>query len=220
MSKQKKNLSYINFTKFNSTKLKKKPFEYMVLPNFIDQKVLDLVVEDFPLITSEGSFSLDSVKSGKHFLKFIDELKSAKFRKAVEKKFQINLAGRPVMITARGKCKDSNGKIHIDSKGKIITILVYLNKNWDSEGGKLRLLNNGHDLEDYVAEVTPLAGSLVIFKCTDNAWHGHKPFTGTRQAIQLNWVVDDSYLKKEKTRHIISAWFKKAKKILAELFNQ
>lgn len=219
MTKTKKSSNYINFGTFNRAKLNKEPFEYILVQDFIEKKVLDHVIKDFPKIVADGSFSLDSVKSGKHFLKFIDELKGDKFRKAVEKKFAIDLNGKPIMITARGKCKDANGKIHIDSKGKIITVLVYLNKNWDSEGGKLRLLNNEHDIEDYIAEVTPLAGSLVMFKCADNAWHGHKPFTGTRQSIQLNWVIDDSYLKKEKTRHIISALFKKAKKSLASLFS-
>lgn len=205
--------AYIDYAKFSTTKLIKKPFEYMVMSGFIKPDITDCVVDDFPKITDDGSFALDSVTSGKHFLNFIEELKSDTFRDAVAKKFSVDLRNKPVMITARGRCKDSNGKIHIDSKGKIITVLVYLNKKWPHAGGKLRLLKNEFDLEDYLAEVTPLAGTIVIFKCTDNAWHGHRPFAGARKAIQLNWVVDDSYLQKERTRHKISAWFKRLRGI-------
>jgi hypothetical protein len=204
---------YIDFNKFNRTILQEHPFEYMVVPNFIKKEKVESVVDDFPEIAANGSFPLDSVKSGKKFLEFIEELKGKQFRNAVERKFSIDLTDKPVMVTARGVCGSRDGKIHIDSKGKIITVLLYLNKQWDSDGGRLRLLNNNHDLEDYVAEVEPLAGTLVIFKCANNAWHGHKQFFGKRNSIQLNWVIDNSYLEKERNRHKFSAWIKKIKNL-------
>jgi hypothetical protein len=41
---------------------------------------------------------------------------------AFELKFSIDLTGRPTMITVRGRCsKEKDGKIHTDSKTKIIT---------------------------------------------------------------------------------------------------
>ncbi len=204
-------LRYINYNQFTYTKLETKPFEYMVVSEFITKHTLDAVIDDFPAIKVGGSFPLDIVKCGKEFLGFIEELKGDSFRKAVEEKFTVSLINRPVMITARGQCGNNDGKIHIDSKGKIITVLVYLNKKWDIEGGKLRLLSNRYNLENYVVEVTPLAGTLIIFKCCDHAWHGHKKFIGERQSIQLNWVIDSSYLEKERIRHKISALFKKIK---------
>jgi len=212
-------LQYLNLAAFTNCKLKRDPFEYMVMPDLIVKSMIDSVEKDFPEIEHDGSFPLSAVKGGVHFDNFIKELKSESFRKAVEKKFDIDLANRPVMITARGRCKESNGKIHVDSKGKIITILVYLNKHWDSEGGKLRLLRNNYDLEDYVEEVTPLAGTLIMFKCTDNAWHGHKPFSGVRKSIQLNWVIDESYLDHERRRHAFSAWVKGTLHKLKNLFS-
>ena len=207
-------LSYIDYNKFADTKLETEPFEYMVVPDFIQQESVNSVIDDFPIIKAKGSFPLDTVECGKKFLEFIEELKGSKFRELVEEKFSINLENKPVMITARGQCRDSDGKIHIDSKGKIITVLVYLNKEWNNEGGKLRLLTGKHDLDSYVAEVKPLAGTLIIFKCADNAWHGHKIFVGERKSIQLNWVIDSSYLGKERMRHKISALFKKVKNFL------
>lgn len=210
---------YIDYDKFDHTNPTTNPFPYMVVESFIKEAYLDNIIADFPLVDDYGSFPLQTLESGPEFLAFIEELKGEKFRKLVEKKFDIDLTGKPIMITARGMCKDNNGQIHIDSKGKVITVLVYMNKNWNSEGGKLRMLRNEHDLEDYVAEITPEAGTLAIFKCTENAWHGHKPFSGVRKSIQLNWVVDDSYLHKEKTRHTISAWIKSFKRMIKNVFN-
>ena len=207
-------VNHVNYEKLLHTKLENDPFEYMVVSELIKLESVNEVVADFPNIKSRGSFPLDTVDCGKKFLEFIAELKGETFRTIIEKKFSINLANRPIMITARGQCEDRDGQIHIDSKGKLITVLVYLNKTWDNEGGKLRLLRNEHDLEDYVAEVTPLAGTMIIFKCTDNAWHGHHPFTGARNAIQLNWVVDNNYLEKERIRHKVSAFFKKIKRVM------
>lgn len=211
------NVNYINYKAFTDTNLQTEPFEYMVVPNFIEPALQSAVINDFPKIVADGSFPLESLRSGANFLEFIKELKEDRFKRLVEEKFSVDLSNKPVMITARGRCKDSNGKIHIDSKGKIITVLVYLNEKWDSDGGKLRMLKNQYDLEDYVAEVAPEAGTLVIFKCTDNAWHGHKPYNGERKSIQLNWVIDESYLNKERVRHRISAWFKSVKKFLGEI---
>ena len=68
-----------------------------------------------------------------------------------------------------------DGSIHTDSKTKIITVLLYLNEAWDAAGGRLRLLRSGTDLENYVAELPPSNGTLLIFRRSDNSWHGHKP---------------------------------------------
>jgi len=205
----------LDYKKFENAKLHKKPFEYLVIVNCISPKYLQKVIEDFPKIKTYGSMPLSSLSSGEHFTKFMEELEGEKFRKMVSKKFDVSLKGRPTMITARGMCKPTNGKIHFDSKGKILTFLVYMNENWpESAGGKLRLLNNGDDIEDYFVEIPPKAGTMIAFKCSENAWHGHKPFSGVRKSIQLNWVQDKSYLEKERTRHTISAFLKKLKQRL------
>jgi SM-20-related protein len=205
---------YIDYQALLAAKLKLKPFEYVVVPNFVKLSHIKSVAKDFPEINSRGSFPLDSVKSGPEFSQLIKELKGEKFRKFVEDKFCVDLGGRPVMITARGRCENKDGQIHIDSKGKLVTVLVYMNEKWPHKGGRLRFLKNEHDMENYVEEVLPLAGTMIIFRCTDNAWHGHLPFEGQRKAIQLNWVVNDAYLNKERFRHKISAFFKQLKSLV------
>jgi len=205
---------YIDYQNLLDAELKIAPFEYIVVPNFVKAPHLKSVAKDFPKINLRGSFPLDTVESGPEFAQLITELKGDKFRKFVEDKFCVDLSGRPVMITARGRCENKDGQIHIDSKGKLVTVLVYMNEEWPHTGGRLRFLKNEHDMEDYVEEVIPMAGTMIIFRCTDNAWHGHNPFEGPRKAIQLNWVIDDAYLNKERFRHKISAFFKKIKSLV------
>jgi len=93
-------------------------------------------------------------------------------------------------------------------------VLLYLNEDWGAEGGKLRILRNGTDLEDYVAEVPPSLGTLLVFKRSDNSWHGHKPFEGQRRVVQMNWVLDNDVVNREQRRHSLSTQFKKLKNFL------
>ena len=116
------------------------------------------------------------------------------------------------MYTVRGFCRARDGKIHTDSKTKIITVLLYMNDDsWESSTGRLRLLRNGTDLEDYVTEVEPSGGTLLVFKRAENSWHGHKPISGQRRAIQLNWVTSQDVVDSEQRRHQFSTKLKKFK---------
>jgi SM-20-related protein len=115
----------------------------------------------------------------------------------------------------RGFLQKKDGSIHTDSKTKIITVLLYLNEAWDNAGGRLRLLRNGTDLEDYVAEVPPTTGSLLIFRRSDHSWHGHKPYEGARRAIQFNWVTSNDVVKKEQARHRLSTRLKRLRSLFS-----
>jgi Rps23 Pro-64 3,4-dihydroxylase Tpa1-like proline 4-hydroxylase len=114
------------------------------------------------------------------------------------------------MYTVRGFCRARDGKIHTDSRTKIITVLLYMNDDsWESSTGRLRLLRNDSDLENYAAEVEPSGGTLLIFKRSDSSWHGHHPFEGKRRAIQLNWVTDQAVVDREQGRHGFSSKIKR-----------
>ena len=84
--------------------------------------------------------------------------------------------------------RDADGKIHSDSRTKLITALIYMNDSWESPTGRLRLLSSPDSLEDVVAEVPPERGTMLIFKNVPHAWHGFESFSGPRRVIQLNWV--------------------------------
>jgi len=139
-----------------------------------------------------GSFPLDSVKFGPGFQAMVNALESEEFRKAFEEKFGVDLTGRPSTITVRGRCGAHDGKIHNDSTSKIITVLLYVNPDWDDASGRLRLLRSRDDIDDVAVEVPPSDGTLVAFLRSDRSWHGHLPFEGERRVIQFNWVNDSS----------------------------
>ena len=61
----------------------------------------------------------------------------------------------------------------------------------------MRVLRSGDNLEDYSAEIAPNGGTLVAFKCTDNAWHGHHPYDGVRRYVMVNFVKDKAALHRE-----------------------
>jgi hypothetical protein len=201
----------IDIDRLRDAPLNGDPFDHIVVPGFIRAESLEAVHRDYPDVGKPGSFPVSSVACGTSFEEVLKEIQSPEMTAAIEEKFNVDLAGRPTMVTVRDRCRERDGQIHIDSRGKLITVLIYMNPPWEESGGRLRLLRGPDDIEDYVAEVPPNEGTLLAFRCTPDAWHGHKPFEGRRRAIQLNWVVDESYLKREQRRHRFSALLKKFK---------
>jgi hypothetical protein len=179
-----------------------------VVHDFVRAERLAEIHNDFPHVRGGGSFPLQSLKYGASFRQLTEELQSPEVRSIFAEKFDLDLSHRPATLTIRGQSRQKDGRIHTDSKSKLITVLLYLNGQWDSPGGRLRLLRSPDDIEDYFAEVPATGGTLVAFRCTDNAWHGHKPFVGVRRSIQLNWVVDDDAAKRSARRHGFSAFLK------------
>ena len=109
----------------------------------------------------------------------------------------------------RGKVRDKDGQIHTDSKDKVLTGLLYLNPEWNEPGGRLRLLRDGRNLDNYAFEVAPMAGTMLIFRRSDKSWHGHLPSEGQRLSLQFNWVASANYARRELARHRLSGWVKK-----------
>jgi hypothetical protein len=200
-------LSIIDVEKVNSAKLETSPYEYFVASDFIKEGWKDKLIEAYPKVKAAGSFPLSSVPCSNEFKQLIDELNSDTFRHAIEKKFALDLEGKPTMFTVRGKCRLKDGQVHTDSESKIITLLLYMNPSWENQGGRLRLLNS-NNIEDIKAEVSPNVGTLLVFKRCDHSYHGHLPFEGARKVIQMNWVTHQKFVDKEQNRHRWSALFK------------
>jgi hypothetical protein len=201
----------IDIDRLRETPLSNDPFDHIAVPGFIRAEALESLHKDYPDVGKPGSFPVASVSCGPSFEQVLKEIQSPEMTAAIGEKFGVDLTGRPTMVTVRDRCRERDGQIHIDSKGKLITVLIYMNPPWEEDGGRLRLLRGPDNIEDYAAEVPPNEGTLLAFRCTPDAWHGHKPFEGRRRAIQLNWVVSESYLKREQRRHRLSAFLKKFK---------
>jgi SM-20-related protein len=192
------------------TPIARDPFEHVIVKDFVEREKLKEVLADYPEVPGPGSHPPSNLKIAGSFKDMIDEMLDAPFRNAIEEKFAVDLTDKPTMYTVRGFLRAGDGKIHTDSKTKIITVLLYMNDaSWESPTGRLRLLRNGSDLEDYAVEVEPAGGTLLIFRRSDNSWHGHHPYKGKRRAIQLNWVTDQSVVDREQRRHGFSSKIKR-----------
>lgn len=202
-------MSLIDIEALRATPLKTDPYEYLVVPAFVTGKALDSVIADFPNIESTGSIPPSELDIHGSFDKLLQEMNGSEFRKAIEEKFNVDLSGRPSMFTIRGHCARNNGKIHTDTPSKIITILLYLNQEWEAGGGRLRILRSATDLNDAADEVSPNGGTLLVFKRSDKSWHGHEPFEGQRRAIQMNWVRDEDVVAHEQRRHRFTSTLKR-----------
>lgn len=201
--------SLINYIALEQGIVKTEPFPYMILPHFIKSEYLTALADHFPDINNRGSIPVSAVNPTPLFRQLVQELEGPVLRTAIANKFSLDLAEKPTMLTLRGNTTERDGAIHTDSKSKLITLLLYMNPAWDESGGKLRLLKNKYSLDDYVEEVSPHAGSCVIFKVTRNCWHGHKPFVGKRLSMQLNYLAGEAALAKHLNHHRFTAWLKK-----------
>ena len=201
-------MKLINSEKLFKATVNKEYFPFFHVDNiFLDQIDSASIIKDFPDINDGGSFHVDAIPSGELIHKLIEELESEEFKRILEAKFNINLDEAKVVTTLRGFSRKKDGKIHTDSKTKILTVLLYLNLNWPENRGNLRLLKGNNNLEEYIKEIPCTFGSLVSFKVTDECWHGFKPYEGKRLSIQLNYIYPEA-LSFHNLRHKLSSSLK------------
>jgi hypothetical protein len=207
-------MSVLRIDAFRSTPLVEAPFPHLIVPGFIRPEALAGIHADYPRIDQPGSFPTAALTFGPRFAALLEELEGPQVRAAFAEKFGLDLTGRPTMVTARGRCGPRDGGIHTDAVSKLITVLIYMNPAWEAPGGCLRLLRSPDDIDDVLAEIPPVEGTLVAFRRTDNSYHGHKPYIGRRRVIQLNWVTSRAVRWRELFRHRLTAWWKRAAALL------
>jgi SM-20-related protein len=173
---------------FNATPLVRDPFDFLVVPGFIQAAALRTIQRDFPAIDGPGNVPLEGLRYGPAFAALLDGLRSPELAARFGHKFGVDLGATEATITLRALCEATDGNIHTDHRSKIITVLVYFNESWPHEGGQLRMLRSASDMEDYAAEVAPLAGTMLAFRRTDHSFHGHKRFVGERRMLQMSYV--------------------------------
>ena len=181
----------LNFDAVEKAPLTTDPFSFTVATGVIPADMLDRVNADYPHIDRPANFRPESLEYGPLFAQILEDLDSPEFERLISRKFDIDLSRTTKTITVRKLSEPSDGNIHTDHWSKIMTVLLYFNPEWTQEGGKLRMLRGKHDIEDYVAEVTPLGGTLLAFKRSNNSYHGYKQFDGERRMVQVNWVRSD-----------------------------
>lgn len=201
-----------NYAALESATVTADPFVHMVVPYFIPQEELQRLFANLPDIPAGGSFPPSSLEISPLLAQLLKEMEGTTLRNIIARKLNMDLSAAPTMLTIRGKTREKDGRIHTDSVAKRVTVLLYLNpsgEEWQHHKGCLRLLRNDHDIENYVREVQPVDGTLLVFKNGPTAWHGHKRFVSQRYTIQLNYMTQDYIAKIELVRHRLSAISKK-----------
>jgi len=181
-------MSLININALRDAQLHTDPFDFMVVPGFLSPEILQQVNADYPAIDSAANHALENLQYGPAFETLIAELQGSSFASVLGERFDMDLASLPTTVTVRKFCERTDGNIHTDHKSKVITVLVYFNEQWDHAEGQLRMLRSKGNIEDYVAQVPPLGGTLLAFRRTDHSWHGHTQFVGERRMVQVNYL--------------------------------
>jgi SM-20-related protein len=203
-------LGVLDLDRLRAAPLEHEPFDFVVVEGLVRAAALPAILADFPRVPGAGSFPVQDLGCGAAFAGLVADLTGPALARAVAEKFAVDLDGRPTLLTARGFGDGKDGHIHTDSPNKIITLLLYLNPAWEPREGRLRLLRGPDDLEDYVYEVAPLAGTMLAFRRSARSFHGHRPFIGERRTLQLNWVNNAAVVRRELARHRWSARIKSA----------
>ena len=186
---------FLNEEKLNLAKVKKEFFPYFHVENALSQELdsLDLI-NDFPDIEAGGSFPSDDLAEG--FIKqLVQELEGSEFKSILENKLDIDLQETEVITTLRGYSRARDGKIHTDSQSKVLTVLLYLNKDWnESWGGALQLASLEKSGLEVSQSIMPNFNKTVIFTTTDSSYHGHPepmnlPNGRARNSLALYYYV-------------------------------
>ncbi len=186
--------------------LRHDPYDFCFVEQAMAADRKDEVLADAPTIPDRGSYALPDLRHGPAFGALLADLLSRRFRRLVEDKFDLDLGGRPPCIVMMGNTTGhyNEGYAHPDSRHKIVTVLVGLSREWPHERGRLRVLR-GPDREDYAFEFAPVFGRILMFRVSDQSWHGFLPQKGQRMSLQLCYVDSERYVRKEYLRHHISA---------------
>lgn len=206
---------YLDEAAIERMDIKKQPYEWGYISDAMPPSFKKEVLSDAPVITTRGSypiksyFGLPHLKYGPHFERVVKELLSERFRKIVEKKFNMDLSNNPPCIVMMGNTTGhyNEGYAHNDSKHKIVTVLVGFSEEWPYERGQLRILRSS-DRSDFEFQFAPEYGAMLMFKVSDKSWHGFLPQKGKRMSLQLCYCDSQSYVRSEYFRHGLSALVK------------
>jgi len=202
----------LDYAALRATPVATDPFPHVVVRNFVPQVTLRSVLADMPPMARRGSFPAASLQAGPAAAALMEAMEGSELRTSIAEKFGLDLRDAPTMLTVRGWTSERDGRIHCDSTAKRVTVLLYLNPDdgkFAAHEGCLRLLRGPGDIEDYVVEVPPVDGTLLVFPNGPTSWHGHKVFSGQRYSMQLNYMTTDQKARSELRRHRISAFVKR-----------
>lgn len=202
-------LTLLNVDAIRTAERSNEPYDYMLGSGFLRDEAVPDLRRDFPAIDKPGYLTVDEVQLQGRFKALIEELEGEELTEELSKKFGKDLHPYPRLTTIMKRSQPKYGAIHTDGPSKVMTMLVYMNDNWEvGEGGRLRVLYDGEHFEPYKVEVPPVMGTVFAFLRGDASWHGHQPFAGERKVVQIAWVTNADELARKKKRNRAAQFFK------------
>ncbi len=202
-------MSLINLDAIREAPLSREPYSFFLGSSFLRDEHVGELAGHFPDIKKPGYLTVDEVQLKGQFKSLIDELEGPELTEALSQKFDRDLHPYPRLTTIMKRSQPKYGAIHTDGASKVMTMLVYMNDDWDQNGsGRLRVLYDGSHFEPYAAEVPPTMGTVFAFLRSDNSWHGHLPFDGERRVVQIAWVKSQEDLDRKRKRNRVAQYFK------------
>lgn len=199
----------IDLNAVRNAKTSKDPYDFLLTENILRADVIDDLRRDFPDIEKPGYLTVDEVKLHGRFKTLIEELEGPELTEELSKKFGVDLHQYPRLTTIMKRSQPKYGAIHTDGPSKVMTMLVYMNDDWNQgDGGRLRVLYDGQNFEPYAMEVPPTMGTMFAFLRSDNSWHGHRPFVGERRVVQIAWVKSQADVDRKKKHNKMAQFFK------------
>lgn len=204
-------------TNYKNKFVSAKPFPYIEIDNFFDEKFLNNILDSFPKMSeNKHNFNRNNKAEVKfatnlpenipdNINKFIEYLNSYFFLNFLKDLTGIKekLIPDPYLegaglheIKTGGFLKiHSDFNLHPELKlNRRLNLLIYLNKDWKQEwGGHLELWDR--DMKSCKVKIPPLFNKMVIFNTTDFSFHGHPeplncPNNVTRKSIALYYYTN------------------------------
>ncbi len=179
----------VDFAALEAAPLRRRPFDYLMVPRFIPPGALAAAARDFPRMEGPAHYDKHELPDpgGPGFRAVLSALDSDRFRDTLAGKFGVDLAGlRPRYFIRRWV--EGGDLIHTDNPAtQKMTVKLYFNDvDWTDPGGHLLMLNDSTGL-DVAAQAEPTRGSMTAFRPSENSWHMNRAFTGEMKQLQLNW---------------------------------
>ena len=204
-------------TNYKSKFVSAKPFPYIEIDNFFDEKFLNNILEVFPKMSeNKHNFNRNNKAEVKFatnlpenipdninnfieylnsyfFLNFLQDLTGIK-EKLIPDPY-LEGAGLHEIKTGGFLKIHSDFNLHPELKlNRRLNLLIYLNKDWKEEwGGHLELWDR--NMKSCKVKIPPLFNKMVIFNTTDFSFHGHPeplncPDDVTRKSIALYYYTN------------------------------
>jgi Rps23 Pro-64 3,4-dihydroxylase Tpa1-like proline 4-hydroxylase len=199
------------------------PFPHIVLDNFLPDKIVQQVLEQFPTERIRGDHVFHMGYGGDHKRQIFPEecpepirnlfwfLNSQAMIQFVEGLTGIQgLLPDPYFTGAGLHETSAGGKLGIHADFRVnedinlqrrVNLLIYLNPEWQDEWlGHLELWSR--DMKTCAAKVTPLLNRCVVFSTEADTWHGHPdplatPNGVTRRSIAMYYYTASASIRNE-----------------------